>query len=49
MLSLWSNAGRRELGLEGFDDRFAPDCRFAFVVPPGVGDPIVVAASRGAR
>ena len=49
VLSLWSNAGRRELGLEGFDDRFAPDCRFAFVVPPGVGDSIVVAASRGAR
>jgi GNAT superfamily N-acetyltransferase len=33
VLSLWSNAGRRELGLEGFDDRFAPDCRFAFVAP----------------
>ncbi len=33
VLSLWSNAGRRELGLEGFDDPFAPDCRFAFVVP----------------
>lgn len=33
VLSLWSNAGRRELGLEGFDDRFAPECRFAFVAP----------------
>ena len=33
VLALWSNAGRRELGLEGFDDRFAPDCRFAFVAP----------------
>jgi SAM-dependent methyltransferase len=33
VLSLWSNAGRRELGLEGFDDRFGPDCRFAFVAP----------------
>ena len=31
VLSLWSNAGRRELGLEGFDDRFGQDCRFAFV------------------
>jgi hypothetical protein len=31
VLCLWSNAGRRELGLEGFDDRFGPDCRFAFV------------------
>jgi GNAT superfamily N-acetyltransferase len=33
VLCLWSNAGRRELGLEGFDDRFGPDCRFAFVAP----------------
>ena len=33
VLSLWSNAGRREVGLEGFDDRFAPDCRFAFIAP----------------
>ena len=36
VLSLWSNAGRRELGLEGFDDRFGPECRFAFVAPPSV-------------
>ncbi len=31
VLCLWSNAGRRELGLEGFDDEWAPDYRFAFV------------------
>jgi hypothetical protein len=33
VLSLWSNAGRRELGLEGFDDPFGPGVRFAFVAP----------------
>jgi hypothetical protein len=33
VLCLWSNGGRRELGLEGFDDHFGPDHRFAFVVP----------------
>ena len=33
VLSLWSNAGRRELGLEDFDGRFAPACRFALVAP----------------
>ena len=32
VLCLWSNAGRRELGLEGFDDTWSPDYRFAFVV-----------------
>jgi ribosomal protein S18 acetylase RimI-like enzyme len=51
VLSLWSNAGRRELGLEGFDDRFAPDCRFAFVAP--ASDAVTVARadihSPGAR
>src|SRR6266571_2257171 len=31
VLCLWSNAGRRELGLEGFDDRWRPIYRFAFV------------------
>ncbi len=31
VLCLWSNAGRRELGLEGFDERFGADVRFAFV------------------
>ena len=28
---LWSNAGRRELGLEGFDDAWSPGYRFGFV------------------
>jgi len=32
VLCLWHNAGRRELGLEGFDDTWAPQVRFAFVV-----------------
>jgi hypothetical protein len=32
VLCLWSNAGRRELGLEGFDVAWSPDYRFAFVV-----------------
>ena len=31
VLLLWDNAGRRELGLEGFDDPFSPAYRFAFV------------------
>jgi len=31
VLCLWSNAGRRELGLEGFDDTWGPPHRFAFV------------------
>jgi hypothetical protein len=31
VLCLWSNAGRRELGLEDFDGRWAPGYRFAFV------------------
>jgi MOSC domain-containing protein YiiM len=30
VLCLWSNAGRRELGLEGFDDRWGRQYRFAF-------------------
>ena len=33
VLTLWDNAGRRELGLDGFDDRWGPRCRFAFVRP----------------
>jgi len=32
VLSLWSNADRRELGLEGFDDPWRPGWRFAFVI-----------------
>ncbi len=31
VLSLWCNAGRRELGLEGFDDQLRRECRFAFI------------------
>lgn len=31
VLCLWSNAGRRELGLEGFDDPWSRSHRFAFV------------------
>jgi hypothetical protein len=34
VLCLWSNAGRRELGLEGFDDTWDPSHRFAFVGAP---------------
>ena len=33
VLLLWDNAGRRELGLEGFDDPFSAAYRFAFVRP----------------
>jgi len=35
VLCLWCNAGRRELGLEGFDDTWGPRYRFAFVAGPG--------------
>jgi hypothetical protein len=46
VLCLWSNAGRRELGLEGFDDVWGPTYRFAFIdprtrgvdAPGGLGD-----------
>ena len=31
VLCLWCNAGRRELGLEGFDDTWPARYRFAFV------------------
>ncbi len=34
-ICLWNNAGRRELGLEGFDDLWEPDYRLAFVRPDG--------------
>jgi hypothetical protein len=33
VICLWSNAGRRELGLEGFDDAWPPHYRFAFIRP----------------
>jgi len=33
VLCLWSNAGRRELGLEGFDDSWDSRFRFAFLAP----------------
>ena len=33
VICLWSNAGRRELGLEGFDGSWSPPYRFAFVRP----------------
>jgi len=31
VVCLWENADRRELGLEGFDERWSPAYRFAFV------------------
>ena len=31
VVCLWSNAGRRELGLEGFDERWSRNYRFGFV------------------
>jgi hypothetical protein len=33
VLCLWSNAGRRELGLDGFDDAWSPRSLFAFIRP----------------
>ncbi len=32
VLCLWTNAGRRELGLGGFDDPWSGEHRFAFVL-----------------
>jgi hypothetical protein len=34
VLCLWTNAGRRELGLEGFDGSWAAGSRFGFVRTP---------------
>jgi hypothetical protein len=31
VICLWDNAGRREIGLEGFEERWPPGHRFAFV------------------
>ena len=31
VICLWSSAGRRELGLEGFDSSWSPAYRFAFI------------------
>jgi hypothetical protein len=33
VICLWANAGRRELGLEGWDDARGPHYRYAFVRP----------------
>jgi hypothetical protein len=35
VVSLWTNAGRRELGLEGFDEPWRASWRFAFVRTQG--------------
>jgi hypothetical protein len=36
VLCLWCNAGRRELSLESFDERWTASHRFAFVMPNAV-------------
>jgi hypothetical protein len=36
VLCLWSNAGRREIGLEGFDGRWSHTFGFAFVSREGI-------------
>ena len=46
VLCLWDNAGRRELGLEGFDDTWRRDCRFAFVVRETAGSARAVTYTR---
>ena len=38
-ICLWNNAGRRELGLEGFDDLWASNYRLAFVRTPDADSP----------
>jgi hypothetical protein len=37
VICLWDNAGRREIGLEGFEDRWGPGTRFGFVRLSGTG------------
>jgi hypothetical protein len=39
VICLWFNAGRREIGLEGFEERWRPGYRFAFVSARGSGSP----------
>ena len=39
VLCLWTNAGRRELGLEGFDECWTAAHRFAFVRAPRPASP----------
>jgi hypothetical protein len=34
VICLWTNAGHRQLGLEGFDDQWTTSYRFGFVRPP---------------
>jgi hypothetical protein len=34
VICLWDNAGRRELGLAGYEERWGAGVRFAFVGPP---------------
>ncbi|HEY7075127.1 MAG TPA: GNAT family N-acetyltransferase [Solirubrobacteraceae bacterium] len=50
VLCLWSNAGRRELGLEGFDDAWSPAHRFAFIAraatPTRSGDGAALTVAR---
>lgn len=45
VLCLWSNAGRRELGLEGFDERWSQQYWFGFA--KGIDAPVPPWASRG--
>lgn len=40
VLCLWSNAGRREIGLEGFDDVWPRGQRLAFVGPSDPTSPV---------
>jgi hypothetical protein len=51
VLCLWSNAGRRELGLEDYDGRWGADCRFAFQRKGGVtaGSSRDIPRTRGGR
>jgi hypothetical protein len=37
VICLWTNAGHRELGLDGFDDRWTTSYRFGFVRTPARG------------